>query len=115
MPKHQQNPYMVSFSTSFGSQQEENLFFLHKELSEFLQAVKFSQKDIDYIIQELAMERTTDLCILTERDLSDLTELSETEKQRFTEIVEWSVQNKEKIAAFERLRDRIKNNFWRPL
>jgi len=106
---------MVSFSTSFGSQAEENLFLLHKELSKFLEAVGFSQEDINYICKQvLQMTFTNDLCHVTKRDLSFLTNLSKTEKQRFTEIVEWSVQNKEKITAFERLEERIKKNFWRP-
>ena len=112
MPKLDQNPYLVSFTTAFGSKEEEGFFFQHHDILFFLSANKFSTEDIHYILQT-GIELTEDLCLVTDETINELQKVSEEGLSRFKEIVLWARNNKERllrrIAAVNRLNQRLKD------
>lgn len=115
MPKLEQNPYLVSFRTAFGTTEEENIFFNHRHIREFLLAVGFSSEDVKYIIETLEIELTEDICHLRKDDLDDLPNLSLEGKIRLQEIILWARKNakyiERKIAVLDRLHQNYKGMF----
>jgi BMFP domain-containing protein YqiC len=112
MPKLEQNPYLVSFTTAFGSKEEEEIFFQHHDILLFLLANKFSTEDIHYILQ-IGIELTEDLFLVTDEDINQLQKVSKEGLSRFKEIVLWARNNKERlirrITALNRLTQRLKD------
>jgi BMFP domain-containing protein YqiC len=112
MPKLDQNPYLVSFTTAFGSKEEEENFFQHHDILLFLLANKFSTEDIHYILQ-IGIELTEDLFLVTDEDINQLQKVSKEGLSRFKEIVLWARNNKERlirrITALNRLTQRLKD------
>ncbi len=117
MPQLANNPYLVSFSTSFGTPEEDNNFFKNREIRLFLATDGFSEEDIDCIITQLQLQRTQDLCVCSINDLNQLQQVSSEGMSRLQEIVSWAQQNKHKFdqrfAALERIENRL-NKFSPP-
>jgi hypothetical protein len=111
MQKLEQNPYLVSLTTAFGTQEEEYTFACHPVISDFLEKSQFNSNDIYHIVKDLDIHRTIELCVVSDRDINELQNVSEGGLSRFTEIVLWARNNKEKltrkIAAMNRLNQRL--------
>ena len=101
MPKLEQNPYLVSFrtafGTTFGSKEEEDIFLGHRHIRDFLLAVGFSSEDVEYIIETLHLQLTEDILVLGKEEVDLLPNLSLEKISRLREIILWARKNRQDL------------------